>query len=203
MYVHSKWDKFCLNTDKITSFIIIVPKIWCRLGSFLFSFLFLFGFTAQFVLFPKRGYEFVTCTVDELPSEGAKEDHGAKKGPTHIKEDMVAVTATDLLPGPSIRHDDGKLPKDSSKVEEAAGIAETSSKIFPQDGLFSCSSSSSNTSKPKSASRKVAFVAVKNSVPSATNATEIRLKETENKGSNKEDSFFSLLAAGSAKESLF
>ncbi|GMN51529.1 hypothetical protein TIFTF001_020674 [Ficus carica] len=141
--------------------------------------------------------------VDELPSEGAKADHAAEKCPTHVKEDMVAVTATDLLPGPSIRHDDGKLPEDSPKVEEAAGIAETSSKKFPQGGLFSCSSSSSNTSKPKSASRKVAFVAVKNSVPSATNATEIRLKETENKSSNKEDSFFSLLAAGSTKESLF
>lgn len=115
----------------------------------------------------------------------------------------MAVAGTDLLPGPSIRHDDGKLPEDSPKVEEAAGIAETSSKKFPQGGLFSCSSSSSNTSKPKSASRKVAFVAVKNSVPSATNATGILLKETENKSSNKEDSFFSLLAAGSTKESLF
>ncbi|XP_024018622.1 uncharacterized protein LOC21400786 [Morus notabilis] len=115
--------------------------------------------------------------VDELPSGGANEDQTAKKGPKHVEEDAVET-------------DDGKL-----QVEDSLK--------FPQGGLLSCSSSSPNTPKLKSASKKVAFVAVKNSVPSTINAMGIHLKETESKSGEKEESFFSLLSAGSTKESLF
>ncbi|POO00406.1 hypothetical protein TorRG33x02_038190 [Trema orientale] len=134
----------------------------------------------------------------KLPSEGVNKDCTAEKVLAHIKEDT-----SDLCPCPSIMDNDEKLSEGYPEVGDAPCIAETPSKKFPQGGLLSCSSFSSNTLKRKSASRKVAFVAVKDPAPSTTNAMGIKFKENESNIGNKEDSFFSLLSAGNTKDSLF
>ncbi|KAM6585417.1 hypothetical protein CsatB_012419 [Cannabis sativa] len=137
----------------------------------------------------------------ELPSKGVDEECTIEKNPNRVSENTA-----DMLPSPSIRDEKERLGEDCPKVgEDASSIADRDSpgnKVHQGD-LLSCSSFSSNTLKPKPMSRKVAFVAVKNSVPLTTNATGTDFKGAESKSGDKEDSFFSLLTGGDAKDSLF
>ncbi|KAL5548289.1 hypothetical protein UlMin_003520 [Ulmus minor] len=139
-------------------------------------------------------------SIEAFLADDGDENHTANHDPALPKHDK-----TDLLPVPSTRNDDEKQVEGSPEVGEASIVSETP--ITNQTYLLSSSSffPTSNASKLKSGSRKVAFLAVKNPLPSTATpkGVPIQLNETETKSDNKEDPFFSLLTAGNTKDSFF
>ncbi|XP_059444169.1 uncharacterized protein LOC132176069 [Corylus avellana] len=132
---------------------------------------------------------------DELVPERVDADQMAEKGPSHIQEDR-----TDLLADPSMESGNG-----CAEVGDGSVVATIhSKKLLQEGGLLEDIklSPSSNSFKPKSGSRKVAFVSVKNPPLSTTNVMA-SFKENETNGGDKEDPFFSLLTSGNVKNSLF
>jgi hypothetical protein len=124
----------------------------------------------------------------------------AEKGPSLVTEDK-----TDLLADPSMESGNGKAVKGSAEVGDGSVVATIpSKKLLQEGGLLEDSklSPSSNSFKPKSGSRKVAFVSVKNPPLSTANLLA-SFKENETNGGDKEDPFFSLLVGGNVKNSLF
>ena len=124
----------------------------------------------------------------------------AEKGPSLVTEDK-----TDLLAGSSMESDNGKAIEGCTQVGDGSVVATIPSKKPLQEGDLledSKLSPSSNSLKPKSGSRKVAFVSVKNPPLSTTNVMA-SFKENDTNGGDKEDPFFSLLTSGNVKNSLF
>lgn len=111
---------------------------------------------------------------------------------------------SDMFPAPSIRIDDGKPIEDITRVENVSSFTEISINNSPKASSIPCSSSSAslNSSKLSSGTRKVAFVSIKNPLPSVNSGLGIPSKETEMKKDDK-DSFFSLLTGGNTRETLF
>lgn len=112
--------------------------------------------------------------ADELDSKSMDEDHAAA-AKTGLTH--TGDDKTDLCPSPSIGNDVRKVVEGCLRVGDA--------------------------SKLQSGSRRVAFVSVKNPLTSTSSVRGIQFKETESESDSKEDSFFSLLTAGSTKDSLF
>ncbi|KAL5548291.1 hypothetical protein UlMin_003522 [Ulmus minor] len=139
-------------------------------------------------------------SIEAFLADDGDENHTANHDPALPKH-----YKTDLLPVPSTRNDDEKQVEGSPEVGEASIVSETP--ITNQTYLLSSSSffPTSNASKLKSGSRRVAFLAVKNPLPSTATPKGVptQLKETETKSDNKEDPFFSLLTAGNTKDSFF
>ncbi|GLT72629.1 hypothetical protein SLA2020_445460 [Shorea laevis] len=137
---------------------------------------------------------------DELVPERVDADQTAEKSPSHINEDK-----TDLLAGPSMESGNGKAVQGCTEVGDGSVVATIpSKKLLQEGGLLADSklSPSSNSLKPMSGSRKVAFVSVKNPPLSATNVMA-SFKENETNGGDKKDPFFSLLTGGNVNNSLF
>ncbi|KAJ0103166.1 hypothetical protein Patl1_04268 [Pistacia atlantica] len=138
---------------------------------------------------------------DEPDSEKADKDHAAAERPTtNIDENKI-----NLLASPS---DDGKQVDGTSKVGDDSGTSETPGHEFTQEGdllAASSSSPSSNPSKVKSSTKKVAFVSVsvKKPAPSTSNSLDLNVKEIEKKSDEQEDKFYNLLTGGNLKDSLF
>lgn len=153
----------------------------------------------------------VSFVDDEPVPERGDEDQMAEIGPSYIKDDKI-----DLCTGPSKDSINGKAVESCGEVRDGSGIAAIPRKKLPLETGFlpaSESSPSSNTSKLKSGSRKVAFISVNNRPgltanvknPPLSTTTDVApgLMENETKGDDEKDPFFSLLIGGNRKESLF
>ncbi|GAV68614.1 hypothetical protein CFOL_v3_12117 [Cephalotus follicularis] len=141
---------------------------------------------------------------DEHGPKKAGADYAVEEESNFVKDDK-----TDLLVNPSAESDKGKQVEVCVRITNETKNAGTPGINLPPEAHLRETSSTSPSSTPaihKSGEKKVAFISVKKPaiVPSKATLTDLHLKGTENKSSDKEDPFYKLLSGGgSLKKSLF